>query len=202
MTSRHRSDQSPLRGPMPQYANAACGLSTPEVPSRSLPPISGYDIHAISFSRPSVGHPRASGVRSPGQRNSFSRGSGRHCLSSFKRRLRRQFRMETETRRALELKSAVRQGAGLLPPMLCRSEGRKRNGSRCEHSKIIRLEKNARGSVQHNVRTALRHRRRKVMNNSAKQDESLAALGVRAIKTKSRGNHETQKAAGSRAACL
>src|SRR5690242_6139202 len=36
MTSRHRSDQSPLRGPMPQHANAACGLPTPEVPSRSL----------------------------------------------------------------------------------------------------------------------------------------------------------------------
>jgi len=47
---------------MPQYANAACGLPTPEVLSRSLPPISGYDIHAISFSRPSVGHPRASGA--------------------------------------------------------------------------------------------------------------------------------------------
>jgi hypothetical protein len=28
-----------------------------------------------------------------------------------------------------ELGSTVRQGAGALPPMLCRSEGRKRNGS-------------------------------------------------------------------------
>jgi hypothetical protein len=37
------------------------------------------------------------------------------CLWSFKRRLRRQCRRETETRRALELESALRQGAGRYP---------------------------------------------------------------------------------------
>jgi hypothetical protein len=64
--------------------------------------------------------------RSPGQRDSFSRGSGRHCLSSFKRRLRRQSRMETETRRALDLESAVRQGAGLYPRCCADQKERKR----------------------------------------------------------------------------
>jgi hypothetical protein len=38
--------------------------------------------------------------------------------------LRRQCRMETETRRALELESAVRQGAGLTPCCADQKEGK------------------------------------------------------------------------------
>ena len=49
MTFSHRSDQSPLRGRFAPTLCTACALSTPEVLSRRLPPISGYDIHAISF---------------------------------------------------------------------------------------------------------------------------------------------------------
>jgi hypothetical protein len=52
-------------------------------------------------------------------------------------------------RRALELKSAVRQGAGLLPPMLCRPEGRKRNGEAdANKAKLSRLEEKSNSSVQ------------------------------------------------------
>jgi hypothetical protein len=56
--------------------------------------------------------------------------------------------METETRRALELESAARQGAGLYPR--CCADQKKEKGMEADTdaTKLIGWEKKAKGSLQ------------------------------------------------------
>src|SRR5690349_20674308 len=169
MTSRHRSDQSPLRGPMPQYANAACGLPTPEVLSRSLPPISGYDIHAISFSRPSVGHPKSEWGPLPRPARQLFARVRTTLFKVFKRRLRRQCRVETETRRALELESAVRQRARSLYPRCCTDQKREKGmEADTDATKLIGWEKKAKQRAGTSRSTTPRAERRASNKQSGK----------------------------------
>jgi hypothetical protein len=55
--------------------------------------------------------------------------------------------METETRRALELESAVRQGAGLYPRCCADQKEEKGTEADANTAKLSRLEEKAKGSV-------------------------------------------------------
>ena len=59
--------------------------------------------------------------------------------------------METETRRALELESAVRQGAGLYPRCCADQKEEKGMEADANTAKLSRLEKKAKDSVQDNL---------------------------------------------------
>src|SRR5690242_14868279 len=142
MTSRHRSDQSPLRGPTPQYANAACGLSTPEVPSRSLPPISGYDIHAISFSRSSVGHPRASGSAPQASETVFREGPDDIVCVGSKGACAGNVGWKPKPAGLQNWRVQSARARGFTPDAVP-IRRKKRNGGTCEHNQLTRLKKKA-----------------------------------------------------------
>jgi hypothetical protein len=62
--------------------------------------------------------------------------------------MRRQCQTEIETRRASELKSAVRQGAGLYPRCCAEQKEEKGMEADANTAKLTALQKKAKGSLQ------------------------------------------------------